>query len=73
MGPQSVNLGGFTFDVATANIAPKITVHTGDAGQTVSFDSMSLNLAQVPEVSSWLMLTVGLAGMAGFMRSKFRK
>jgi hypothetical protein len=72
-GPQSINLGGFTFNAATANIAPKINVYTGDAGQTVSFDSMSLDLAQVPEVSSWLMLSVGLVGIAGLMRSKFRK
>lgn len=36
-------------------------------------DIADTGLVAVPEVSSWLMLTVGLVGVAGLVRSKFRK
>lgn len=42
-GPQSVNLGGYTFNASTAYLMPKITVHTGDGVQTLRIDNISVN------------------------------
>lgn len=43
IGPQNVNLGGFSFDACAAYIMPKINIHTGDGAQTVKIDDVSFN------------------------------
>jgi hypothetical protein len=58
-GSFSVALGAFTYDPGIMYILPKLTVHTGDGGQTVRFDSMSIT-ETVPEPSSVMLFVTGL-------------
>ncbi len=59
VGSTSVSLGAFTYTAGTTYLMPKITVHTGDPAQTVSFDNLQFDLA-VPEPSVVALLAVGL-------------
>lgn len=51
-GTTNISLGSFSFNPATTEVSPKLTLHTGNGEQTVSFDSMSLDQSVVPEPAS---------------------
>ena len=60
-GTTNINLGGFSFTNTTAYISPKLTIHTGEGDQTVSFDSISLDQQVIPEPGSLALLIGGAA------------
>ena len=69
-GTTNVNLGGFTFDPTANQITPKLTMHTGDGNQVVTFDALHLDQQVVPEPGSLaLILGGGLAVMLMRKRS----
>jgi len=71
-GSDGVNLGAFTYDASTAYLKPKVDVHADAAAQTVSFDSMSMDLAPIPEPTSAVLLLVGLLGIGRVRRKMHR-
>ena len=70
-GTDTVNLGGFTYDPATAFLSPKITVFTGPSvsDQSVFFDNLAFSV--VPEPSTTCLLLAGAAAL-GLIRSRSR-
>jgi len=65
-GSTNIWLGSFTYDGGAAYILPKITVHTGDGGQTVYFGALEFSV--VPEPSTIVLVAVGFASVVGFSR-----
>jgi hypothetical protein len=71
VGTTNINLGAFTFNAASVYVSPKITLHTGEGLQTVSFDSMSMDQQAIPEPAS-LALIVGGGLLAVLLRKRSR-
>jgi hypothetical protein len=69
-GSDSVGLGGFTYDAGTAYLAPKLTVHTGDGGQTVAFGAMGITV--VPEPTTGLLVVAGFVSLLGLRCAQTR-
>ena len=67
-GTTNINLGGFSFDPVVTEITPKLTLHTGEGLQTVTFDSMLLDQQAIPEPGS-LALIIG-GGLAAVLLRK---
>lgn len=59
VGAMSTNLGSWTFLPTVGYVSPKLTIRTGDGDQTVSFDSMSMDNAAIPEPGSMALIVCG--------------
>lgn len=68
VGTTNVWLGAFSYDGSAAYILPKLTVHTGDGGQTIYFGAMEFSL--VPEPSTMMLVAAGAAALVGFGRRR---
>lgn len=73
-GPDSIviGLGSFSYSNATARIAPKFDLTTGDPNQTLQIDSVTLS-ESIPEPASMALLGAGLALAFAWKRSKSRR
>lgn len=60
IGSTNVSLGLLSFDSGAVFLLPKITVHTGDGGQTVYFDNLDFTVETVPEPSTAVLFIAGL-------------
>jgi hypothetical protein len=58
-GTTNINLGAFSFDPIVTHVTPKLTLHTGDGDQTVTFDSMEMDQQVIPEPGSVALIVVG--------------
>lgn len=58
VGTTNVGLGSFTYDGSTAYVLPKVTVFTGQGGQSVYFDQITFD--QIPEPWSAALLLCGV-------------
>ncbi|HMP74992.1 MAG TPA: PEP-CTERM sorting domain-containing protein [Kiritimatiellia bacterium] len=70
-GSNTVNLGDFTFDGATAKILPKVSVFTGPdfTDQEVRFDEIRFDVVPEPSVAA-LMLAGALLAARGVRRRR---
>jgi hypothetical protein len=68
VGYTNVNLGTFSYHADTVYLMPKITVHTGDGGQTAYFDEMHFEEEQIPEPHVTFLLFVGAATLVAKYR-----
>ena len=68
VGTTNVGLGAFAFNGNTAFLMPKITVFTGDGGQTFTMNYLNF-AAAVPEPSTFLLFAGGL-GIIWLRRKK---
>ena len=59
VGTTNVNLGAFTFNPASVYVSPKLTLHTGEGNQVVTFDSMSMDQQVIPEPASMALIIGG--------------
>ncbi len=61
-GTTNINLGAFSFDSTIDSVTPKLTLHTGEGGQTLVFDGMVMAQA-IPEPATLALF--GLGGVLG--------
>jgi hypothetical protein len=75
VGSTNINLGGYSFDASCVYVMPKITVHTGDGGQTVRFNSMSFDVQVVPEAGTAALCIMGILALLArpLARRRIRK
>jgi len=83
LGNVLFNPGQYVFDLTQwaplashSNIQVQL-IAEGGAGASFTVNRVFISdinpLAPIPEVSSWLMLSIGLVGVAGLLRSKLKK
>jgi hypothetical protein len=68
VGTAQTNLGSYSFAANTRYVLPKITVFTGDGGQTVTFDHMEFDQLAVPEASTIGLMLFGLVGITNLRK-----
>lgn len=59
VGSNTVSFSGLPFNPAAEYILPKITIYTGLGEQTVTFDSLDIELNVVPEPASFMLVVLG--------------
>ncbi len=66
-GSTNIHLAPFSFNPTIDTISPKLTIHTGDGDQTITFDEM--NMDQIPEPAT-IALLVAAAAVLGLRRKR---